>query len=204
MFKKTVAMIATTLALAFHSVGASAATVSFDITNVSFAFGAVADGDLNAKATVATSGLTGLVAESLPKIVPVLFTIEGEGNDKSPNDTFSFNVAVTTAITGVGTRIYNFLGTISNWSNSGLNVNSATLTWSQNPQLPLAYPPLNFTLSTFSATGRANGEGGIPVALTYQAIRVPAVVPLPAGVLLLGTALLGLFGLSRRRKPAAA
>lgn len=46
-----------------------------------------------------------------------------------------------------------------------------------------------------------DGETGPRSVLTQASISV---VPLPAGVLLLGTALLGLFGLSRCRKPALA
>jgi hypothetical protein len=203
MFKKTVAMIATTLALAFHSVGAYAATVSFDITSVVFSFGPSSDGSLNATATAAASELTGLTAENTGKIIPVLFTMAGTGSDTEA-DSFGFNVAVTAVGAQIGTAVYNFIGNITSWTNQGNNVRSATLTWAQNPQLPLASPLLTFTLSTFSASNRTGGVGGFPVSLTYQAIDAPSVVPLPAGVLLLGTALLGLFGLSRRRKPAAA
>lgn len=202
MFKKTVAMIATTLALAFHSFGASAATVTFDITNIAFTFGPVADG-LSAQATATSSGLTGLTAEDFGKTVPILFTLSGTSTDQTA-DNFTFNVAVTAVGAQIGTAVYNFIGNIANWTNTGNNVNSATLTWAQNPQLPLASPLLTFTLSTFEVTNRRNGLGGINVSLAYQSIDAPSVVPLPAGVLLLGTALLGLFGLSRRRKLAAA
>ena len=62
-----------------------------------------------------------------------------------------------------------------------------------------ANSPVSFGIKT----GGPFAGTSIPIVIQLAALQ-PAVVPLPAGILLLGTALLGLFGLSRRRKLAAA
>lgn len=139
-------------------------------------------------------------ADVTPKFY-TLFNIKPNGNDQGGPDSFSF---LTTLQITANSIVYNFsaLASVINWnpanaSASGLN-GSAALTWSQ-VSTP-ANAPLIVSFLSSGPFGAANS--GLSARITIEAAQAVSVVPLPAGVLLLGTALLGLLGLSRRRTPA--
>ncbi len=84
------------------------------------------------------------------------------------------------------------------------NFNNGNLVW--NAIAPQNVPGVGLVSVTFfGATPNIFGAGqGNPNPSSVILKASISVVPLPAGVLLLGTALLGLYGLSRRRRFAAA
>lgn len=125
------------------------------------------------------------------------------GQDVGGEDAFSFRVTVGVLINNTSTFFYRMTASVTGWKPTGNGngdgnvAKSTAISWI-NPDFDAGSPiQVGFTtLSPFQGTS-------IPVYFTVAALA-PSVVPLPAGVLLLGTALLGLFGLSRRRKLAAA
>ena len=136
-----------------------------------------------------------------------LFSILPNGTDRananqpfseSRADSFSFTTLVRIL---VGVTVYDFsaIGTVTKWSPTfgGLVNPETVLSWvpQANPgnvDAPIAV--------SFKSSGPFSGNtSALNADIVVTAVSV---VPLPAGVLLLGTALLGLLGLSRRRTPA--
>jgi hypothetical protein len=137
-------------------------------------------------------------ADVIPKFY-TLFGIKPNESDIGGSDSFSF---LTTLQITANSIVYNFsaLATVINWnptSAPGLN-GDAALNWSQ-VSTPANAPLIVSFLSSgpFKIT-----NSGLSARITIESVEAISVVPLPAGVLLLGTALLGLLGLSRRRTPA--
>lgn len=199
-----ISRLATAAAASLFFVGtASAATVNFTLTSATVAFGVPDDGTAN----IAYSVIPDTAPNSLPldlvatssNQIEDLFLFTGSGRDNS-EDTFSLTATLVIDIIGdlLGPITYTFLGTVSNWAiagNSG-NVNSGAIDWGNpvpNPNSEI----LNLSLSDINLFSSAQPDG-VVTSLTYRA-RDISVVPLPGGILLLGSALLGIFGLSRRR-----
>lgn len=195
-------------------VPASAAPVSYQITSLASDPILCAANDpaneaatcnasvVNAAASPAFSGVSIFPAVSAPIRIFDLLTV---GKDTGGDDAFSFRLTVGVLINSVDTFFYRMTANVSGWKptgngsnpNGNVAANSTQITFT-DPDFDAGSPiQVGFvTLSPFQGTS-------IPLYFTVAALE-PAVVPLPAGVLLLGTALLGLFGLSRRRKLAAA
>lgn len=152
-----------------------------------------------------SSGASGAFAGLVNEVGTVykLFDILPNGNDSNTQpDSFSFTTAITLLVDSVS---YSFsaLATVINWNPSqssatGLN-GAAALIWSNVASSPNA--PVTVSFLTSGPFDQPNS--GLTARILISAVET-SVVPLPAGVLLLGSALLGLFGLSRRRKLASA
>jgi len=131
-----------------------------------------------------------------------LFTINAVGTDDGTADSFSFNTTVKILV-NLATYTFTATAQMVNWAPSGGVVNTGS------PPAVLFFIPTSANFGapvnvSFLTTGPFTVNGLTSMAARIQVSQAPAVVPLPAGILLLGTALLGLFGLSRRRKLAAA
>ncbi len=117
--------------------------------------------------------------------------------DELGGDSFTFTTTVNLLI-GSTNYLFSALATLSNWNptNSGSNGlnGSAALTWS-NVTSALGAP----VAVSFLTDGPFDGRGRERIAQILVRAVETSVVPLPGGILLLGSALLGIFGLSRRR-----
>lgn len=125
-----------------------------------------------------------------------LFNIVASGNDQGDPDSFSFTTTVEILV-GLVSYEFTALASIVNWGPSqGNNLNpGASLTW--GPVLATAGAPL---LVNFLSGGPFDPETGPDYIGADIRIEAVSVVPLPGGVLLLLSAIAGLFGLSRRRR----
>lgn len=131
-----------------------------------------------------------------------MFNIRPTGNDQPPGpDSFSF-VATFDLIVNTVTYTYSALGTVLDWGPPNANSlnTAARLTWSNVTST--AGSPL---VVSFLTAGPFNpAASSLSAEVRIQAREIVNVIPLPAGILLLGTGLLGLAAFSRRRKSVAA
>ena len=200
--------VATVLAV-FGAASAQAATVNFTISSATVAITDVSaplDGNSVIQSLLPALP-TNLSANSSAEQTLPLFNFSfpsGRSNVDQTADTYNLLATIVLDITGdaFGSITYNVAGTISNWfSTNGGVLTNGQITW-QNPIPNITTPLLNISLTNTNLFTNSR-PSGVTTSLSYLANEV-SVVPLPAGILLLGTALLGLFGLSRRRKLAAA
>lgn len=125
---------------------------------------------------------------------------EPRGPRDSQGDSFGILASIVLRIAGVN---YTYIaeGLMTNWTvdDRGRYV-TGVLTWLLQPKTP-ANNPLSVIFNSGLVRDRESGDMISTVTISRLA---PSVVPLPAGVVMLLTALLGLAGLTRRRKTLAA
>lgn len=176
------------------------------------------DGDIRNSACLATVAYApSLIANPVLNLqlgaAPLQFNfleLTASANDPDFGDLFNLNAALTFllptvatfASTGFATEFETVFRNGQN-ANAGYVFRDGNLVWS--PIASQQVPGVGLVSVEFRpAAGSVFGEGFFnpnPQRVILQA-RI-SVVPLPAGVLFLGSALLGLFALSRRRKTVA-
>ena len=181
---------------------AQAATVSFSVTNVgAFSIAECSDGtcNMNGAGMVGTFGLS----DTLEEGESVGFEAFEWTALTQPVGDAAEDIPVTAFLTlavGGGNLFFEAMGVMRGWSLSPSGTPAGgSLVWS-----PVSIPegsPLRVVFDDFVV------PAGVETAFVRSGITVtavPSVVPLPGGIVLLVTALLGVFGLSHRRNFAAA
>lgn len=179
-----------------------AAPVSFSVANAGASVtGNCLDGtcNMNVAALVGTLGASDTLQEGQSVGFELLeWTALAQPIVESAED-IAVEAFVTLAIGG-GNYFFSAIGVMSGWtlSESG-QPRGGSLTWT-----PVSIPegsPLEVIFDAFAVPAGVE-NGFVRSGITVTAL--PSVVPLPGGMVLLVTALLGVFGLSRRRNFAAA
>ena len=182
------------------AVGAQAAPVNFTVNDTSLEYSAPCDdGYCNALlvplpvlgSRTADTGVSPVLTTFTYTSLPRLLRPRGEDGE-------TLNIEASIILDVAGT-LYTYIaqGAITGWAFGPGNLNvsgNPVLSWTSfiNP----ANSPLNVVFNTALI--------GVPgFGPTVTSTVTVSVVPLPAGVLLLLTGLLGLFGLSRRRRAVA-
>lgn len=190
------------LALAL-AVGAQAAPISYTVSGLNASIvGTCTDGFCNADLDeLSVSGVQSV--DTGETDVFNVFTYDSRVSQRegrnTPNETI--NIALRVILT-VGGTAYTYIsnGFISNWTvavGNGNITSNPFITWTS--QVIPAGSPLAVVFGTALTRVQGNGEQVRSAFSVTQA----SVVPLPGGVVLLLTGLLGLFGLSRRRRAIA-
>lgn len=184
------------------------------ITNCRIATGA---SDCLATVAYAPSLLSNPVLEvqvNGPALVFDFLELTASARDRFVPDLFDLNAALrflvpglpTFASTGLGTGFatdFNSDNGLAGFIANRYDFLTGNLTWGSIPSQQVAGLGLvTVSILPVPSTLFGEGPGTNPSRVIVQASI--SVVPLPAGILLLGTALLGLVGLSRRRKLATA
>jgi|GEM_PF-6712605 len=202
MFEKIKTLLGGMAAACVIATALQAAPVTFEVTAVSASVsGICTDGtcNMNGAGMVGALGRTETVDE---EVFDGFNSFEWTALP-APIVDASENIAVTASITLLVSGIsyfYEATGIMNGWSVSPAGiVTGGTLDW-----LSIAIPagsPLNVAFNEIFVPG-GWPNGFIRSGVTINAL--PSVVPLPGGAVLLLTALVGFFGLSRRRYFAAA
>lgn len=149
-----------------------------------------------------------------PALVFDFLELTASARDRFVPDLFDLNAALrfllpgmpTFATTGLGTGFatdFNIDNGLAGFIANRYDFLTGNLTWGSIPSQQVAGLGLvTVSFLPVPSTLFGEGPGTNPSRVIVQASI--SVVPLPAGILLLGTALLGLVGLSRRRKLVAA
>jgi hypothetical protein len=149
-----------------------------------------------------------------PALVFDFLELTASARDRFVPDLFDLNAALrflvpglpTFASTGLGTGFatdFNSDNGLAGFIANRYDFLTGNLTWGSIPSQQVAGLGLvTVSFLPVPSTLFGEGPGTNPSRVIVQASI--SVVPLPAGILLLGTALLGLVGLSRRRKLATA
>ena len=179
-----------------------AAPVSFSVANaVASVTAPCPDGTCNMNGAAIVGALG--VSETLQEGQSVSFDVfEWTALDQPVIDSAE-DIAVEAFVTlliGGGNVVFSAMGVMRGWSLSEAGrPQGGSLTWT-----PVDVPegsPLEVVFDAFVVPAGVE-DGFVRSGITVKA--VPSVVPLPGGIVLLVTALLGVFGLSRRRNFAAA
>ena len=197
MFDRVKSIILGAAAALFMAGAVQAAPVNFQAGNVAASLSGSCDGFCNVLVLgLPQSGIIRTVDDGSPLDLNAIAFPGVPPRDLTGD---SFTVLASIAL-DVGGTVYNFAaqGLMTDWTVGALGgFRSGTLSWTQQPVIPQGSP-----LSVVFNDALEVGPFGVRFS-TLTISAVPSVVPLPAGVVLLLTGLLGLVGLSRRRKAVA-
>ena len=186
-------ILAGAIAAALGTTAAQAAVTAIDITQMNF------NGVYAANGTIDLAGASGVFTSVDPffgahwtATVQTVFSSSGTWAGTSPQGTFSYQFTVDTAAGDVAA-----VGTYFDWNtNTGIPVLTVFNCGAGNlgdacvgTSLPMATPPFS---------GQSPGFNGV-----VSGVSGPAPVPVPAAVWLMGSGLIGLVGVARRRRRAA-
>lgn len=192
--------------------GAQAAPITYSVESVSLVYsyptGALGCTDGYCNATLAALGVAGQQSVDTNEVdtfdVFRYVARLNESNPRGENDE-TLNVTASVALKVLGLT-YTFIadGIVSKWMVNAAQDNPNV---TGNPKLSLSWtprtPPVGSPLAViFNAPITVVQGNEDRVGSTFSVRQATSVVPLPGGVILLLTGLLGLVGLSRKRRAA--